>query len=230
MYSTLKRRGSDSFHVVSTWNKRGVFVGLILTVSMKMRVGSICIVCCISGMYLLLYNIIINRLRPIIYQSSSNKMIFEIHSSTSSDNETLQRLQHSQVSLDDEFLSLYPVFNEITITRPSSGDKTFQRLQQSQVLLDDQFLLTHPVFKEFNITPLVDKRFVHLLVIITTGPQRHDRRKAIRDTWWSQCKNQVRNWFKLQICRTNPFTTFSTRRTWNANGLKYFVVWLVTCS
>ena len=128
---------------------------------MKKRVESICIVCCISGIYVLLCNLIINCIRPITYQSITNKMIFEIHSSTSSDNET------------------------------------FQRLQQSQVSLDDEFLLTHPVFKEFNITPPIDKRFVHLLVIVTTGPQRHDRRKAIRDTWWTQCKNQVRNWFKL---------------------------------
>ena len=28
VYSTLKRRGNDCFHVVSTWNTRGVFVGL----------------------------------------------------------------------------------------------------------------------------------------------------------------------------------------------------------
>ena len=27
MDSTLKRRGNDRFHVVSTWNPRGVFVG-----------------------------------------------------------------------------------------------------------------------------------------------------------------------------------------------------------
>ena len=27
VYSTLKRRGNEHFHVVSTWNTRGVFVG-----------------------------------------------------------------------------------------------------------------------------------------------------------------------------------------------------------
>ena len=27
VYSTLKRRGKDRFHVISTWNTRGVFVG-----------------------------------------------------------------------------------------------------------------------------------------------------------------------------------------------------------
>ena len=26
-YSALKRRGNGSFHVVSTWNTRGVFIG-----------------------------------------------------------------------------------------------------------------------------------------------------------------------------------------------------------
>ena len=30
--STLKRRGSGRFHVVSTWNPRGVFVGKILNI------------------------------------------------------------------------------------------------------------------------------------------------------------------------------------------------------
>lgn len=191
---------------------------------MKKRAGSICIVCCISGIYILLCNIIINCLRPDTYQSISNKMIFEIHLSTSSDNKTLQSLQQSQV-----IYSLHPVFNEITITPPSSNDKSFQHLQQSQVSLDDEFLLTHPVFKEFNITLPFDKRFVYLLVLVTTGPQRYDRRKAIRDTWWSQCKNQVRNWFKLQIYRTNLLTIFTIRRTCNANGLKY-IVYLVSCS
>ena len=29
VYSTLKRRGNERFHVVSTWNTRGVFVGNI---------------------------------------------------------------------------------------------------------------------------------------------------------------------------------------------------------
>ena len=29
VYSTLKRRGSGRFHVVSTWNTRGVLVGIL---------------------------------------------------------------------------------------------------------------------------------------------------------------------------------------------------------
>ena len=30
--STLKRRGNGRFHVVSTWNPRGVFVGLLVLI------------------------------------------------------------------------------------------------------------------------------------------------------------------------------------------------------
>ena len=33
MDSTLKRRGNDRFHVVSTWNPRGVFVGFKDTIN-----------------------------------------------------------------------------------------------------------------------------------------------------------------------------------------------------
>ena len=33
VYSTLKRRGSGCFHVVSTWNTRGVFVGYVVFMS-----------------------------------------------------------------------------------------------------------------------------------------------------------------------------------------------------
>ena len=29
MYSTLKQRGNERFHVVSMWNTRGVFVGRV---------------------------------------------------------------------------------------------------------------------------------------------------------------------------------------------------------
>ena len=32
MDSTLKRRGNERFHVVSTWNPRGMFVGLLLRI------------------------------------------------------------------------------------------------------------------------------------------------------------------------------------------------------
>ena len=65
---------------------------------------------------------------------------------------------------------------------------------------DDKFLIKHPVFKDFHIMPPVQKKNVRLLVIVTTAPQRNDRREAIRNTWWTQCKNQVWNIFSSFIC------------------------------
>ena len=38
MDSTLKRRGTDRFHVVSTWNPRGVFAGLLCNKKMRLIV------------------------------------------------------------------------------------------------------------------------------------------------------------------------------------------------
>ena len=103
----------------------------------------------------------------------------------SSHSGTLQRLQQSQIPIsDDQFLLTYHVFKKINFTPPSSGIKTSKSLQQSQLSLDDEFILTHPVFKEFNVTLPVDKKTVHLLVIVTTGPR-------------SQCKIQIRDWLKL---------------------------------
>ena len=50
-----------------------------------------------------------------------------------------------------------------------------------------------------NASSLIDfkdlgsnKKNVLLLIIVTTAPQRFDRRRAIRDTWWKHCaENQV---------------------------------------
>ena len=66
-----------------------------------------------------------------------------------------------------------------------------QDIERNNLLRGDDFLMSHPVFKNFNITPASRKKRVHLLIIISTAPQRYSRRKAIRDTWWSHCKNQV---------------------------------------
>ena len=66
-----------------------------------------------------------------------------------------------------------------------------QVTEPNNLLRGDDFLISHPVFKNFNITPPTRKKRVHLLIIISSAPQRYSRREAIRDTWWSHCKNQV---------------------------------------
>jgi len=51
-----------------------------------------------------------------------------------------------------------------------------------------------------NCVPLVNfkdlgsnKRKVPLLIIVSTAPQRFDRRQAIRDTWWKHCNGSQVN-------------------------------------
>ena len=65
-------------------------------------------------------------------------------------------------------------------------------------------LLQNPVYERLRIadtynkdgeTIQIKKKKVDLLVIVSSGPRRADRRQAIRDTWWKDCKptSQVRN-------------------------------------
>ena len=49
-------------------------------------------------------------------------------------------------------------------------------------------LLENPVYANFNISKVRRKKKVTLLVIVSSGPRRSDRRNAIRETWWKQCK------------------------------------------
>ena len=68
---------------------------------------------------------------------------------------------------------------------------SFVKKSASSVSPEDEFLIKHPVFRNFHIMPPAQKKNVRLLVIVTTAPQRNDRREAIRNTWWTQCKTQV---------------------------------------
>jgi len=56
----------------------------------------------------------------------------------------------------------------------------------------DEYLIKHPLFSKFNLTISPNKTRVNLVVIITSAPKRSDRRQAIRDTWWQQCKSNDR--------------------------------------
>jgi len=48
-------------------------------------------------------------------------------------------------------------------------------------------LLENPVYANFNITKASGRKKVTLLLIVSSGPRRVDRRNAIRQTWWKQC-------------------------------------------
>ena len=58
-------------------------------------------------------------------------------------------------------------------------------------------LLENPIYKRFKITDRVKikngtvvklkKKKVDILLIVSSGPRRADRRQAIRETWWKDC-------------------------------------------
>lgn len=51
-----------------------------------------------------------------------------------------------------------------------------------------QRLLENPIYENFNIKKPRVKKKVTVLIIVSSGPRRADRREAIRSTWWAQCK------------------------------------------
>ena len=45
----------------------------------------------------------------------------------------------------------------------------------------------NPVYAQFDIPRRPDYPKCDLLIIVSSAPKRHDRRMAIRETWWQQC-------------------------------------------
>ena len=61
--------------------------------------------------------------------------------------------------------------------------------------MDDENLLPIMNFKDLGSR----KKKVLILIIVTTAPQRFDRRQAIRDTWWKHCTgNQVSDYCDIR--------------------------------
>ena len=50
------------------------------------------------------------------------------------------------------------------------------------------WLLKGPLFSHYNISEPPRKKRVSVIIIVSSGPMRFDRRQAIRDTWWEECK------------------------------------------
>ena len=49
-------------------------------------------------------------------------------------------------------------------------------------------LLENPIYKRYNITAPKSKEKRDLIYIVSSAPKRYERRQAIRDTWWPDCK------------------------------------------
>ena len=47
----------------------------------------------------------------------------------------------------------------------------------------------NPIYANFNISRNKNPPHVTLLIIVSSAPKRIERRMAIRETWWQQCKS-----------------------------------------
>ena len=50
----------------------------------------------------------------------------------------------------------------------------------------------NPVYAKFNTSRKEKPSKVNLLIIVSSAPKRSDRRLAIRETWWQQCRSTKR--------------------------------------
>ena len=51
------------------------------------------------------------------------------------------------------------------------------------------FLNENIVYKKFNIPRAIKPERINMIFIVSSAPSRVDRRDAIRQTWWKQCKS-----------------------------------------
>ena len=79
-------------------------------------------------------------------------------------------------------------------------------------LLENLTIVSHPSPPLINFNDLgTNKTKVLLLLIVSTAPQRYQRRQAIRDTWWKHCSGtQVSNKVFRYVSKTKKakFTAY----------------------
>ena len=72
---------------------------------------------------------------------------------------------------------------------------------------DEEKFLSHLnqnlVFKKFNITEPEQRTKVDIILIVSSAPARTERRSAIRQTWWPECRstNRVCRFLNLHLFR-----------------------------
>ena len=75
----------------------------------------------------------------------------------------------------------------LTIRQDFNFQKKNDRIKQEIINITDDMILSNPIYSQFNIIPTKKKKNVTLLLIVSSGPKRFERRQAIRDTYWKQC-------------------------------------------
>jgi len=110
--------------------------------------------------------------------------------------ETKELLDKTNLMLPVKVTNTTRYINTQRYLKPKTLDKTNKQSAYRGPNVDDasfdDYLIKHPLFSKFNLKISPNKTRVNLVVIITSAPKRSDRRQAIRDTWWQQCKSNDR--------------------------------------
>ena len=84
-------------------------------------------------------------------------------------------------------------------TNVSNYDFYFKSLGQSQSKFFAA-LRTNIIYRSFGVKLKKRRESVNLLVIVSSAPKRSDRRAGIRETWWTLCRNFMRERDRRLVC------------------------------
>ena len=105
------------------------------------------------------------------------------------ENEKYSKVMAIVIMLNLGFISFYAIYTENYILPTKQIYQKAKRYVRNYTSkIDFNWLENNPVYKQFKIKPLPVRKEVTILVIVSSGPRRIDRRNAIRQTWWQQCK------------------------------------------
>lgn len=117
----------------------------------------------------------------------------------------LDALNRSDSLPDEAYSPLKPTLSESDLRLDILFDKSAKWAALS-IEEKREHLLENPVYATYNITKPVQKERVNVLLIISSGPRRRDRRDALRKTWLKECVTTAGVRLILSFCKSEAFS------------------------
>ena len=113
----------------------------------------------------------------------------------------LDALYRSDSLPDEAYSPLKPTLSKSDILFDKSAKWAALSIEEKR-----EHLLENPVYATYNITKPVQKERVNVLLIISSGPRRRDRRDALRKTWLKECVTTAGVRLILSFCKSEAFS------------------------
>ena len=117
----------------------------------------------------------------------------------------LDALNRSDSLPDEAYSPLKPTLSKSDLRLDILFDKSAKWAALS-IEEKREHLLENPVYATYNITKPVQKERVNVLLIISSGPRRRDRRDALRKTWLKECVTTAGVRLILSFCKSEAFS------------------------